>query len=220
MVQRMINFGWLVVLGAGLYGGYRYVESRVVTDLYRQRLKDVANEYEQLRQRYNQVVRKTAVTELVVADGRLSVVVRTAAGELRRIETPFDPAREIYVDYVIKDSRLWVRRVFDDTTPPIDGIVIDPLLGDVDWLDPSLQHGKAVYRALDEGRWVVTVSGDGSLVLARAVEPAEAELAPPPVIGQFQTLDQQVRQQADHIGPGDVIGRLIGNQAPDDKPQP
>jgi hypothetical protein len=220
MIQRIVNLGWLMVLGAGLYGGYRYVESRVVTDLYRQRLKDVANEYEQLRQRYNQVVRKTAVTELVVADGRLSVVIRTAGGQLQRIETPFDPAREIYVDYVIKDSRLWVRRVFDDTTPPVDGIVIDPLLGDVDWHDPALRHGKAVYRSLGEGRWVVTVSGDGSLVLAPAAEPAEADLAPPPVIGQFQTIDQQVRQQAGRIGPGDVIGRLIGDKAPDAAPQP
>ena len=49
------------------------VESRVAADIYRQRLTALGADYEALRGRYNEAVRKTAVTELLVKDGSLSV---------------------------------------------------------------------------------------------------------------------------------------------------
>lgn len=59
--------------------------------------------------------------------------------------------------------------------------MIDPVLERINWQAPGLAVGKAVYRRLDEGRWVVTVTGDGSLGLARQDEPDPASpLSPPP----------------------------------------
>ena len=69
-------------------------------------LESLARDYSALRETYNEAVRKSVVTELLVKNGTLCVVVRNAAGERETIETPFDPSREIYVDYVLVDGRL------------------------------------------------------------------------------------------------------------------
>jgi hypothetical protein len=148
----------------------------------RRQLEALSEEHRELTATFNEVVRRTAVTELVVEEGRLSVTVRDARGEIRTIPTPFDPQEEIYVDYLVINGRLWIRRVFDGQTPPAEGIVIDPALGDVDWNAGQAHQGKAVYRALNEGRWIISVTGDGSLGLARLEECEEADLtAAPPV---------------------------------------
>jgi hypothetical protein len=118
------------------------------------------------------------VTELVVEDGRLSVAIRDAGGAIRTIETPFDPSREIYVDFVVLDGRLWIRRVFDDRTPPEQGVLVDPALAEIDWSEERAAYGKATYRALGPGRWIVSVTGDGSLGLARSRDDAPSELRP------------------------------------------
>ena len=136
--------------------GYRLASRNVELDIYQDRLAGLSNEYESLRLMYNQAVRKTAVTELIVKDGRLSLAIRTIEGVNRLIDTPFDPAREIYCDYVLLDGRLCIRRVYDAHTPPHKGLVIDDKLEYVDWNDPAARYGNAVYRSLSEGRWIVT----------------------------------------------------------------
>ena len=108
----------LLVSGMAGVFGYRYLRADVEAEVYRDRLRALAEEYESLRGTYNEAVRRTAVTELLVHDGRLRVRVRSVAGVLREIETPFDPRQEVYVDYVVMDGRLWIRRVFDAWTPP------------------------------------------------------------------------------------------------------
>jgi hypothetical protein len=100
-------------------------------------------------------------------EGTLSVVIRTADGDTQVLNSPFDPSQEIYVAYVVSNGRLWIRRVFDESTPPGQDMVIDPRFTDVDWSADEKSHGKAAYRALGEGHWVVDVTGDGSLGLAR-----------------------------------------------------
>jgi hypothetical protein len=106
------------------------------------------------------------------------VAIRDASGAVRTIETPFDPSREIYVDFVVLDGRLWIRRVFDDRTPPEQGVLIDPALAEIDWSEDEAAHGKATYRALGPGRWIVSVTGDGSLGLARSLRTRPASSRP------------------------------------------
>jgi len=210
MTNRIGNVSAVVLLGVAGYVGYRLVQANLKADIYRDRLTALADDYDQLRQTYNQAVRKTAVTELVVQDGKLCVSIRTNQGVVRQVPTPFDPSGEIYVDYVVLDGRLWVRRVFDAKTPPSEGVLIEPELNEVHWNDPALAHGKAVYRRLDEGRWVVTVTGDGSLGLAKATGDEPADLTAVPPVRDYLPVSEQARAEVDRIGPGDVVRRLVG----------
>jgi hypothetical protein len=196
------------LLGIAGLAAWRLLESDVESDVYRARLEALSSDYETLRDRYNEAVRRTAVTELRVEDGALSVVVRDATGEQRRIETPYDPSREIYVDFAILDGRLWIRRVFDAGTPPERGLLIDPGLAHVDWdLDPEA-HGKAAYRSLGEGRWVVSVTGDGSLGLARSSGDTLPELSPPPPVRRYEPLEQSVGERLSQIRPEEALRAL------------
>lgn len=212
-IQSLVGLGLLLAAG---YLGYRLVRADLTAQVYRDRLSTLASDYESLRGRYNEAVARTAVTELVVAEGKLSVSVRTADGGVREIPTPFDPSREIYVDYAVIDGRLWIRRVFDQNTPPERGLVIDPKLAGVDWeaadagsgADRPRPHGKAVYRTLSEGRWAVSVSGDGSLTLAPA--PRRAELAHAPEIRTHEALAEEARREAEAINARDVWRYVVG----------
>lgn len=187
---------------------YPLIRADLAAGVYRQRLADLAGQYESLRERYNSAVRKTAVTELLVEDGRLAVMVRTADGVLQRIDTPFNPAGEVYVDYIVAGGRLWIRRVFDARTPPEQGLVIDPAWGQVDWDASDARYGKAVYRALSEGRWVVTVTGDGSLGLARAAQPVD--LHPIPEVRDYAAITAETDAHVRAIGASEVWRRLFG----------
>ncbi|MFW6059684.1 MAG: hypothetical protein ACODAQ_05850 [Phycisphaeraceae bacterium] len=213
--QRLVN--WLVggvvlvLVAVGGLAGYQVAKSRLAAQVYRQRLQQLSDEYEQLRQTYNQAVKRTAVTELIVEDGQLDVRIRTADGRTRTIPTPYDPRHEIYVDYIVKDGRLWIRRVFDQYTPPGAGQLIDPQLGAIDWNDQRVRVGKAVYSQLGEGRWIVTVTGDGSLGLARQETTDEpAVLSPPPEVRDYETIEQELRRELGEVGPGDVVRQMLG----------
>src|SRR5690606_19499101 len=125
--RRLIPARWLttsllvLLTVAGAMVGYRLVESKITADIYRDRLVTLSEDYETLRRTYNEAVRRTAVTELLVEGDTVCVVIRTAAGVLRKIATPYSPDSEVYVDYVVVDGRLWIRRVFDAHTPPEQG---------------------------------------------------------------------------------------------------
>jgi hypothetical protein len=201
----------LAVLAGAAILGYQYIRAGAAADIYRTRLTQLAGEYEGLRTTYNEAVRKSAVTELAVEDGKLSVLVVSEAGVLRRVETPYDPAGEIYVDYIVRDSRLWIRRVFDANTPPSQGVVIDPDLGPVLWGEGEgrARMGKAVYRALGEGRWVVSVTGSGALGLVRVAETAKVDLEPTPKVADFATVTVEADRDAASIGMGEVFTRLV-----------
>lgn len=198
--------GVLVTGGAGVVG-YRVLRADLAAQVYRDRLEALAGDYEMLRARYNQAVERTAVTELVVADGHLTVRVRNAEGVVREIPTPYDPGGEIFVDYVIVDGRLWIRRVFDLLTPPASGLIVDPELASVDWDDPAAAYGKAVYRSLSEGRWVISVTGDGSLGLMPADE--TVELVPAPPVRDYELIEKELAEDIGAIAPGDVVRRFV-----------
>jgi len=203
----------LALAGGAGYFGYRMLRADLAASVYRARLAELADNYESLRATYNEAIRKTAVTELLVHEGSLCVRVRTSDGILKTIETPFDPRREIYVDYVVLDGRLWIRRVFDDATRPADAVVIDPALASITWNEKGAAHGKAVYRSLTDGRWVITVTGDGSLGLARAGDvddPPASELMHAPGVKDYEEITAAARAEADAIGVGEVLEWLVG----------
>lgn len=203
----------LITILVALVGGY-LVMSRARADLradiYRDRLQEVAQDYTDLVEQFNSAVAQTAVTELVVKDGDMSVRVRSRRGVETVVPTPFDPAREIYVDYVVIGGRLWIRRVFDDRTPPIDGVVIDPELVDIDWDQPDAQVGKAVYRALGEGVWQVSVTGQGALGLVRVDESRRRPLIEAPPVLEFDTIEAKVREEAERVSFGDLLRKAFG----------
>ena len=173
LFNRLVGF---ICCAAVLAGSYFFARWQLDEMIYKRRLEGVLKRYESLQKKYDKVVRKTAVTELLVEQGSVSVVVRTVEGRLRTIHTPFRADSEIYIDYVVIDGRIWIRRVFDSQTPPDEALVIDPELATIDWRGQGAACGKAVYRQLTAGRWVVTVTGNGSLGLARVEGGRTAEV--------------------------------------------
>ena len=215
-------------LGAvGLIGvaGMRLARADAAERVYRARLESLATEYEGLRESYNRAVRRTAVTELVVEDGSVTALVRSAHGTIARIPTGADPSREIYVDFALLDGRVWIRRVFDSGTRPEDATVIDPRLAAIDWdgREPeegpgarpggaarAMAVGQAVYRTLGEGRWVVRVSGDGALGLERVPPDAVVPLAEAPAVWNFDEVEREVRDKLDRVTWRDALGAMFG----------
>jgi hypothetical protein len=197
----------VALLGGGGFLGYRSVKSEIAAQTYRERLADVAAQYEGLRTQFNAAVRRTTVTELVVAEDGLSIAVRAADGSRQVVETNLDPRGEIYVDYVVIDGRLLIRRVFDSWTAPADAVALDQNLVDIDWDDPRADHGKAIYRALSPGRWVVSVTGSGSLGLVRlgdvdSTDPADLVRAPE--LKDFSEVVTSTDSALDDVGVADA----------------
>lgn len=209
MLRSFFTLRWVLPLALlfslSLFGvlasmvGMRLARAQVAAHIYQERLEDLSAQYQTLRSQYNEAVKRTAVTELIVEEGELSVRVRTAEGIERTIETDFDPAGEIYVDYVVLNGRLWIRRLFDAKTAPWRGLVIDPMLEGINWDDPRFAVGKAVYRSLDEGRWIVSVTGAGALGLARASADEETPLAAVPDIRDYHEVQREITTAVEEI---------------------
>jgi len=199
-----------VFAGLAAWLGWGSVRSDIEAAHYKDEARRMAGAYAELRDQYNEAVRRTAVTELVVSEaGVLLVRLRDATGVLREVETPYDPRAEIYVDYALIDGRRLVRRVFDEFTPPSSGTLVDPGLEFIDWSDPGATFGKAVYRALGPGRWVVSMTGTGSLGLTRLGESEEAELVPPPEVKDFEEMERELEAELRDVTPGEVLRRLV-----------
>jgi len=196
---------------SGMFG-LGYARARVEREVYRDRLAELTTRYDNLTTRYNDAVRRTALTELIVGEDRsLAVGVRTAAGDAERIETPYDASREIYVDYAIIEGRVWIRRVFDDATPPSEATLIDPELAQIRWDalgERSL--GQAVYRSLEPGRWVIDVTGSGALGLRRATANERVTLADAPQIRRFDAIEREARAAAEGVTWFDALRRILG----------
>ena len=216
---RIVTSASLAVLAVVVaITGYRLVRAGLVESVYRDRLEALGTEYESLREQYNTAVRQTAVTELLVtedtpqAPSKVSVRVRTSDGTLATIDTPFRAGAEIYIDAVVIDGRLWIRRVFDARTPPEQGVVIDPAIAGIDWDSAGRTTvGKAVYRGITPGRWVVSVSGDGSLTLVRN-ERDDIELARGPEVLEFDEFKDKLEQDIAALSAGDIWKSVVGEK--------
>jgi hypothetical protein len=205
-MHRRVNAILTTVLLVAVAGvGLSLLRGRVVEDIYRERLRALSDEYESLRRHYNEAVEKTAVTELRVEGGRLSVDIVTAAGLARTIETPFDPREEIHVDYVVIDGRLWIRRIHDASTPATQAMLIDPTFTDVDWDEDGKRYGLTIYRPLSDGRWVVNATANGALTLVRTPSDAPVELAAPPEIRDYEQVESELDGALEEIGWLDVL---------------
>lgn len=195
-------------LGIASLLGYQWAKATVAQDIYRDRLTSLQSDYQQLAEQYNQAITPRPVTELLVEDGTVCVVVRRGDGELARVPTTFNAWEdELFVDYALVDGRLLIRRVFDEHTAARsdEAVVIDPELVEVDWEDPTIPFGKAIYRSrMADGRWVISVTGDGSLGLKQIAEDSQITLAKQPEIKKFEPIDERADEAVERIGVGDV----------------
>lgn len=208
-ISRLVLVAMVLLLGALAFGGFRLAQTQLAADIYRDRLAEVVENYQQLQTSYNEAVRQTAVTELVVEGDQLDVTVRTAEGVERTVPTSIDPTREVYVDYVVIDNRLWIRRVFDSSTPPDHAVVIDDAHARIDWDDPAVSHGQAAYRQLSDGRWIVTVTGSGALGLSRASEEEPIALSSPPEVREYAEIEREVEAELDGLRMSEMLRRLV-----------
>jgi hypothetical protein len=208
--------GLLTLVGLGGAALYTHSKGNIVASIYRERLRAVTEDYRELRGLYNQVVKKTAVTELVLRDGELRVVVRTAEGVLKDIPTGLDPRREIHVEYVARDGRLWIRRVYTLTDPDSGGradalvVTVDPGLRDPPWAKDADLQGLSVFRKdLSEGRWVVTTTGNAALALTKLAPGESSDLAGPPRVRDYRQIEREIQGEIDRLTATDVLERLF-----------
>lgn len=201
----------IIAICVASIAGYQWAKANVAQDIYRDRLTSLQADYQQLAEQYNQAITPRPVTELLVEDGRVCVIVRKGGGELVRVPTTFNGwENDVYVDYVLADGRLLIRRVFEikngqDTSKPVQ---VDSDLVEVQWGD-AVPFGKAIYRSkMEDGRWVVSVTGDGSLTLKHVGDEAEVELATQPRVEEFKPMDQRADNAVERIGVGDVWKHL------------
>ena len=209
-MTRLLTTSALVVISAlAALLGYRFLRAEAAEDIYRDRLQTLARAHTDLADRYNAAVRQTAVTELLVTEDAVSVRVRDQAGAITTIPTPYSPDSEIYADYAVKNGRLWIRRVFDDQTPPSQAVTIDPALANLQWAaDDSIRVGKAVYRgALEPGVYTISVTGAGALGITRSDEPADLQAAPP--VADFTEIQADLDARLDRVSLADVWNRLF-----------
>jgi hypothetical protein len=201
----------LAAVGAVGFIGMKVARAEATSQVYKDRLVDLSSEYETLRSHYNQAVRQTAITELVVKDRKITVQIRTIEGEQETIQTSCNADKEIYVDFALIAGRLWIRRVFDADTPPSQATVINPKLADVDWDSEGALVGQAVYRQLEEGRWIVNAAGDGALALTKVPDDQIINLSPPPTVKAYEEVQSEVNQQLDKVTWRDVFASVFTN---------
>ncbi len=214
----------LALVAATMFVGWKLVRADVEARIYQDRLATLASDYRELAERYNDAVRRSAVTELVVDRGTVWALLRTAEGAVAVIETPYSPDGEIFVDYVVRDGRLWARRLYDQDTPPAQGFVLDDAF--TGWTfpnDETTSVGKTVYRPLSDGIWLVRVTGNGSLSLERTADLPDggidtirqqaeqnAELVRAPAVRDFDEWLQQPPDPERPIGTRDIWRALFG----------
>ena len=197
---------YLIMMGGAAWLALSFGRSQMAEEVYQQRLAALATDYEQLANDYNRAIRRSAITVLDVSADAVSVEVVRADGQRETFATACDPSLEVYVDYVLLDNRLFIRRVFDANTAPSQATVIEPSIADLDWAGLSdANYGKAVYRRLEPGRWVITVSGNGALGLARA-EGSVPELVAQPMISNFEAEEKAMREDIAAISWQEVVG--------------
>jgi len=201
----------LSAVGLTAIVGLKVAKAQAANQVYQSRIADLSKDYESLAAQYNQAVRQTAVTELIVKDRKVTVEIRTIEGEQETIQTPCNADKEIYVDFALIAGRLWIRRVFDADTPPSQATLINPKLANVDWDSEGALVGQAVYRQLDEGRWIVNAAGDGALALTKVPEDQIVNLSPPPTIKSYKEVQSQVDDEVNKITWRDAFASVFTN---------
>ncbi|MFN3168285.1 MAG: hypothetical protein ACE37H_14595 [Phycisphaeraceae bacterium] len=209
MANRL--FLLLALIGSALaaVAAYHWAKASVAQDVYRDRLVGLQDDYQRLAEQYNQAVTPRPVTELWVEDGEVCVVVRKGE-DIVRVPTDFDVrTNEVYVDYILADQRLLIRRVFEMNkltgVPPNKIVTIDKDLLEVDWDPQRVPYGLSLsFSGREDGRYLISATHNGSLSLKPIDENAEVRLTTRPPIKQFDPVDEQAHASVDAIGIGDV----------------
>ncbi len=170
----------LAVVGAAGIAGVKLTRAQMAEDIYRDRLTGLAADYAKLRDQYERALSQSVVTELEVEDGHLNVRYRRGDGELAEVPTPLDTSKEIFVDFYVAGNRVGIRRIFDSSMPPDQALVLDEPWNAMAADAPPTTFGRAVYRRLSDGRWSVTMTGNGSLGLEQVPDGQRTVLAAPP----------------------------------------
>lgn len=144
------------------------------------RAASLARQLAEVREERQRLLARTGITLIEVDDDMVRLLVARADGSLQVIPTPYSPDGEIFVDYVVHQGRVLIRRVFDESTSPREAVVVDPALVEINWeaLDPR-SHGRTVYRQLAPGRWMISISGAGALGLERLDDTAPTPFIQP-----------------------------------------
>ena len=213
MTKKLATLSFIAITAVAFVLGYNFMRSNIAADLYRDRLREAVKENEAMRQTFNEEVKKTIVTELLVQDDETVCVVFVAADNTERIvATPFKMGAEVYVDFIVRDNRLFLRRVFDENTKPKEALHIDPELQTVDWKNLSIPRGSATYAQLNKkGRWTVSVSGNGALQLTKADDNVKRQpLTITPAVKDYEVIEKEMNAKVEEIGVGDVMQSIFG----------
>ncbi len=207
---------FLAGVGAVGYTGMELARSQMAEDIYRTRLSALSEDYAKLRDQYERALRETVVTELEVKGEALNVRYLRGDGEVVTIPTNLNTEKEIFIDFYVAGNRVGIRRLFDSSLPADSALVLDEPWDTMAKDAPPASFGRTVYRRLDQGRWVVTMTGNGSLGLTRSPHDGRGHLAAPPTLVNPEAPLREGDEAVEEISLGDVVGWLMGKY---DEPQ-
>lgn len=214
LLRRLGLLCFIIITFLSLLLGYKFARTSIAADYYRDRLREELAKAEAMRQTFNEVVKKTVITELLVNEDDSVCVVFVAADNTERVvNTPFKKGAEMNVDFIRReDGRLFLRRIYDENTKPKEALFIDPDLQTVDWKPAT--RGNTTYTQLNQtGRWIVTVSGGGALELTKADDKIKREpLKPLPTIKEYAVIEKEISAKVEEIGFTDVMQALFGGK--------
>lgn len=198
----------LAVVAAAGVAGLKLTRAQMAEDIYRDRLTGLAADYAKLRDQYERALSQSVVTELEIKDGQLTVSYRRGDGEVVHVPTSLDTSKEIFVDFYVAGNRVGIRRIFDSSMAPDQALVLDEPWNLLAADAPPTTFGRAVYRRLDEGRWSVTMTGNGSLGLEQLPAGHRPALVPPPPLITPEAPVLASEQEIDQITVSDMVGWL------------
>jgi hypothetical protein len=234
---------WGVLLCVLVVLGYQFFKMKMLVGHYKEGVTEITGKYQgvldeynkaadrfnELKARYNEVLARTVITELKVEGGKCSVILKNSEGVLAEIPVEVNLRKEVFVDYIFFDNRLFIRRVFDSGTAPErapDILALQNVRGylpaAIDWNDPKFRYGKSIYRKLADGTWMITVTGGGALDIDRKENIPHLEFISPlegfllkeykPESGELlqKAFDEKINKYAGELGVFDVLKFALG----------
>jgi hypothetical protein len=234
---------WGVLLCVIVVLGYQFFKMKMLAGYYKEGVVEVTQKYQsvldeynravdsfnELKAHYNEVLARTIITELKVENNKCSVILKNSEGILAEIPVEVNLRKEVFVDYIYFDNRLFIRRVFDSGTAPEiapDILALQNVRGflpaTIDWSDPKFRTGKSIYRKLTDGTWMITVTGGGALDIDRKENLPHLEFISPiegillnefkPENGELlqKAFDEKINKYAGDLGVLDVFKFALG----------
>ena len=240
-IVAMVFWGALLCVLVVL--GYQFFKMKMLVGHYKEGVVEITQKYQsvldeynravdtfnELKSRYNEVLARTVITELKVENNKCSVILKNSEGVLAEIPVEVNLGKEVFVDYICFDNRLFIRRVFDSGTAPeraADILALQNVRGflpaAIDWSDPKFRSGKSIYRKLADGTWMITVTGGGALDIDRKENIPHLEFISPlegfllkdykPENGELlqKAFDEKINKYAGELGVLDVLKFALG----------